>query len=380
MRVALVHDWLTGMRGGEKCLAALCELFPQADLYTLLHLPGSVSPIIENRTIHTSWLQRLPDIGRHYRYFLPLMPLAIETFRLSGYDLVVSSSHCVAKGIRPPHQVPHICYCHTPMRYAWNLRDAYFTPGTGLKAQLLHRVLDYLRDWDQRSANRVSHYVANSQTVQDRIRESYGRASVVVYPPVDVEFYTAARRRREDYYLVISAFAPYKRVDLAIQACNQLGRHLMVIGSGQEEARLRSLAGPTIHFTGWQPDEAIRDHFRRCRAMLFPGEEDFGITPVEANACGTPVIAFGRGGATETLLPLGASNEPTGLFFEQQSVECLAQAMIEFERARSDFDPAAAQRQAQRFSRQRYLRELREVVAEVMGGDVIPERAHRRAA
>jgi glycosyltransferase involved in cell wall biosynthesis len=309
-RVALVHDWLTGMRGGEKCLEVLCRRWPHARLFTLLHRPGAVSEAIERLAPRTTFLQRLPQVHRYYRFLLPLMPAAAAMWRVPRADLIVSFSHCVAKAVKPPAGAAHVCYCFTPMRYAWHMRESYFGGRlAGLKAKAVARLLGALRDWDRRTATRVTHFVAISQTVQRRIAECYGRSSDVIYPPVDTEFYCPAPVPRDDSYLVVSAFAPYKRLDLAIAACNRLGRHLVIIGVGQDEARLRALAGPSVRFLGWQPDTVIRDYLRRCRALLFPGEEDFGIVPVEAQACGAPVIAFGRGGATESVTPLGGRAE-----------------------------------------------------------------------
>ena len=358
-RAVLVHDWLTGMRGGEKCLEVLCRRWPDARLYTLLHKKGSVSPPIARLRPRTSFLQRLPRVDRYYRYLLPLMPFAVN-WRLPPCDLVVSFSHCVAKAVTPPPGVPHVCYCFTPMRYAWHMREAYFGDARlgRLKAKLVDRLLGLIRDWDRRTADRVSHFIAISRTVRERIAQCYGRDSAVIYPPVDTDFYTPAPAPREDYYLVVSAFAPYKRIDLAIRAATRLGRKLVVIGTGQDAARLKALAGPRVTFLGWQPDEAIRDHLRRCRALLFPGEEDFGIVPVEANACGTPVIALGRGGATETVLPLGRSATPTGAWFAEQDAESLIAAIEDFERNQGAFDPSAARRQALKFNAHRYATEL----------------------
>jgi glycosyltransferase involved in cell wall biosynthesis len=359
-RVVLVHDWLTGMRGGEKCLEVLCRRWRRARLLTLLHRRGSVSPAIECLRPQTSFLNLLPESHRYYRYLLPLMPAAVTSWRLPPCDLVVSFSHCVAKAIRPRRDpVPHVCYCFTPMRYAWHMREAYFANRVrGVKARALETFLRWLRDWDRRTAEGVTHFLAISETVRRRIAECYGRDSTVIYPPVDTDFYHTAAVAREDFYLAVSAFAPYKRLDLAIQACNALRQKLLIIGSGQDEARLRSLAGPTIHFLGWQPDTVIRDHLRRCRALIFPGEEDFGIVPVEAQACGAAVIAFGRGGATETVIPPERRREPTGLWFTEQTAEALAEALIAFEKRRGAFAPSAARRQALRFNAARFAEEL----------------------
>jgi glycosyltransferase involved in cell wall biosynthesis len=352
--LVLVHDWLTGMRGGEKCLESLCRRWPNARLFTLLHARGKVAASIERLGPETSFLQYLPRVDRYYRYLLPIMPLAAR-WPIPPCDAVVSLSHCVAKAARAPGGVPHVCYCFTPMRYAWHQRRSYLEGGGfgGWKRRALEALLRRLREWDRTTAQRVTHFVAISRTVQRRIRECYGRDSLVIYPPVDTDYYTPSGVPREDFYLCVSAFAPYKRLDLAIQACNRLRRRLVIIGAGQNARRLSGLAGPTVRFLGWQSDSVIRDHYRRCRALLFPGEEDFGIVPVEAMACGAPVLAFGRGGATETV-----RDGVTGRFHEEQTADGLASVIESFESERDRFDPMQARRQAQRFRADRFDDEL----------------------
>ncbi len=376
----LVHDWLTGMRGGEKCLEAACRQWPAAPLYTLLRRPGSVTPLIENRPIHTSFLQRFPRVHRYYRYLLPLMPLATRSWRLPSCDLVLSFSHCVAKAAQPPPGAIHVCYCFTPMRYAWHMRSAYFDTDKAdiFRSMATNHLLEGLRRWDRSTANRVDHFIAISRTVERRIWESYGRSSIVIYPPVDTDFYCRASVEREDFYLIVSAFAPYKRLDLAIDACNKLKTKLVLIGSGQAEGRLRALAGPTISFLGWQSNESVRCHFRRCRALLFPGEEDFGIVPVEAQACGTPVIAYGKGGATETIVGPESRQEPTGIFFTESSAESLADAILRFETQIGDFSSTAARRQALQFHSQRFNEELFGCLRRIVHGPSVPSK--RQAA
>ncbi len=370
VRVALVHDWLTGMRGGEKCLEVLCEAFPEATVHTLIYREGSLSPAIEAMTIKTSPLQRIPGVFRLYRHLLPIMPLAIRALAIQDVDLVVSLSHCVAKAVRPPAGVPHVCYCFTPMRYAWQGREAYLD---GWRKRPVRRaaagfVLDLLRRWDRATAKRVSHFVAISRTIQERIAACYGRESRVIEPPVDVDFYTPAAVERGEAYLVVGALVPYKKVDHAVEACKRLGRPLVVIGAGPERDRLEALAGPRARFLGWQPDEVIRDHYRTCRALLFPGEEDFGIVPIEALACGAPVIALGRGGVAETV------DDQVGRLYSEARSEGLARALEGWERDGRPHDPGLARRRAEALSRSVFRERLLAYLAEVLapGGDRAP--------
>jgi glycosyltransferase involved in cell wall biosynthesis len=383
--VVLVHDWLTGMRGGEKCLEPLCRRWPNAQLLTLFYRRGSVAASIEQLRIRPSWLNRLPAVTCYYRYLLPLMPLAAG-WRIPQAELVVSFSHAVAKSAQPPPAIPHVCYCFTPMRYAWHLKDAYFAPTTAPPRSLPARLIQHtttacrewllaaIRRWDRDTAQRVTHFIAISHTVRQRIRECYQRDAVVIYPPVDTDFYTPTFQRRQPFYLIVSALAPYKRFDLAIAACNRLQRPLVVIGSGPQRRRLQALAGPTVHFLGWQPDTVVRDYLRRAQALLFPAEEDFGIVPLEAQACGCPVIGLGRGGLTETVLPLGRSSTPTAVLFAEQSVEAVVDAILCWERQRHAFDPHVARRQALRFNRSRYEAELFAYLDAVRNGTVAPSK------
>jgi glycosyltransferase involved in cell wall biosynthesis len=353
--VALVHDWLTGMRGGERCLEVFCELFPDADLFTLLHVPGSVSPLIERHRITTSFVQRLPGAARRYRHYLPLFPRAIEAFDLRGYDLVLSSSHCVAKGARRAPGARHVSYCFTPMRYVWDLYDDYFGRRAGpVVRALMPPVAAGLRRWDRRSSARVDDFVAISRHVASRIDRCYGRSAEVIYPPVDVQRFDVADATAGEFYLVVSALVPYKRVDLAIEAVHRLGRRLLVVGSGPQERALRALARPGVEFLGWRSDAEIAELYRRCRALLFPGVEDFGIVPLEAMAAGRPVVALAAGGALETVVPPGANDPPTGLFFDAQTVEALVDALRRLESGAIAFDPKALRARAETFDRPRF--------------------------
>ncbi len=359
MRVALVHDWLTGMRGGEKCLQVFVEMFPDAEIFTLLHLPGTIAPSIEARPIHTSFVNRLPFLRTHYRYYLPFFARAIERFDLSGFDLVISTSHCVAKGVRPEVGTPNLCYCLTPMRYIWDHYSAYFGPGRAPSVVRwgMARWVKRLRVWDVRSSSRVDRFVAISHYIRKKIEQLYDRTASVVYPPVDLERFQSPPTLREDFYLIVSALVPYKRIDIAVEAFARTGRKLIIVGDGPEYRRLRELATANVEFTGWIDDRAVAALYGRCRGFLFPGEEDFGITAVEAQAAGTPVIAYARGGCLETVVGADVQLRPhvdgaTGVFFHEQSPRDLNAAIARFELL--DFDPEALRQNATRFSTQRF--------------------------
>jgi len=356
MKVAIVHDWLTGMRGGEKCLEAFCELFPDATLFTLVHKKGSVSWPIENMRIETSFLQHFPDVENKYRYYLPFMPAAIKSFDLSAYDLVLSSSHCVAKGVDVRKDSLHICYCYTPMRYIWDMYGQYFGKSK-LPVKIAMKIIrPYLMRWDVKTSKNVDYFIAISEHIKNRIKKNYGSDSYVIYPPVDTDFYTpAAVPCRGDYYLIVSAFAPYKKIDLAVEAFNMLGLKLKIIGSGQDEKYLKNTAGRNIEFLGWLDNEALREHYRNCKALIFPGEEDFGIVPVEAQACGVPVIAYRRGGAVETV-----TDGVTGVLFDEQNSDSLISAVRKFEDTK--FDAGVLRANSERFSKGNFTAQIKNFI------------------
>jgi glycosyltransferase involved in cell wall biosynthesis len=388
-RVAIVHDWLTGMRGGEKCLEAMCELFPDATLFTLLHRPGHLSPAIERMRIRTSWIQRVPARDRVYRHLLPLYPRAIESLDLSGHDLVISSSHCVAKGVLTPPGATHLCYCYTPMRYAWDQYGHYFGADrlAWWNRRLIPKLIGRMRAWDVATAGRPHRYAAISRHVAARIRAYYRRDADVIYPPVDISAFTPGAGGSS--YLMVNAFAPYKRVDVAVEAFNRLGRELLIIGNGQDEERLRRMAGPNVKFLGWVTPGALHRAYASCRAFVFTAEEDFGITPVEAQACGRPVIALGRGGALETVVPHpgfpagavwpAAAGPPTGVLFPEQSAAALVEAVRFFEAHERDFDPGATRASVERFDRPRYLAEFKAWVERNRGAGRPADAGHAAA-
>jgi glycosyltransferase involved in cell wall biosynthesis len=374
VKVALVHDWLVTLRGGERVLEALCELFPDADLYTLIHKHGSMPPAIENRRIYTSFLQQLPGIHNRYRHFLPLFPRAIESFHLEGYDLVLSSSHCVAKGIRKPPGARHLSYVHAPMRYMWDLFDDYFGPGrTALPVRMAALgARPWLQRWDRKTAAGVDRFLANSRNIAGKIRRFWERDAGVVHPPVDLERFCAAPTEgtgQGGYFLWLGAFAPYKRLDIALEAFRTLDAPLWVVGTGQEAAKLTSgPLPPRIRFLGNVSDAEVPALYRDARALLFTGEEDFGLTPLEAQATGRPVIAYARGGVLETVTPR------TGLFFSEQTPAALAAAVRQFDAWETGFRPEEARAQARRFSKETFQHGIMAEVEALLGSPA-PSRA-----
>ena len=359
MRLAIVHDWLTGMRGGEKALEAVCERFPDAEIFTLVHVRGSVSPTIERLRIHTSFVQRLPRVNQFYRHYLPLFPTAIEQFSFDRFDRIVSLSHCCAKSVVHPPHVQHLCYCLTPMRYAWDQFEAYFGAERigRLPSAAMRPVMARLARWDRDTAVRADRYVAISHYVAGRIRRYYNRQATVVYPPVDTDFFHPDATPPERFALVVSALVPYKRIDVAIAACARAGVPLTIVGDGPERASLERNAPASTSFLGRMSDEDIRALYRRAAVALLPGEEDFGIVPLEAQACGRPVVALGRGGALETVKP-----GETGLLVADLSAEAFADAIGDAVDRR--FEPATIRRHAEQFSRSRFGDEIAARIAE----------------
>jgi len=361
LRVALVHDWLTGMRGGEKVLECLAELFPQARLFTLLKTER-MSPTIEALETTCSPAQRLPRLNRLYRHYLPLYPWAIGRLDLRGFDLVISSSHCVAKAAKADREALHISYIHTPMRYVWDLYPLYFGPGRHpLIRAVMPPIAAWLRSWDRQTCRRADHLVCNSRHVAERINRHWDREATVIHAPVDCSRFHSGPAG--DYYLVVSALAPYKGVGLAVRAANSRGFKLVVAGDGQDRERLEKMAGPTVEFLGRVDDRYLPELYANCRAFIFPGEEDFGITPLEAMASGKPVIALGRGGALDSVVPVNPppggplpsdsqpGSPPTGVFFYEETPEALIGAVESFEAEPGLFDPEKSRIRAERFDR-----------------------------
>jgi glycosyltransferase involved in cell wall biosynthesis len=373
MRVALIHDWLNGMRGAEKVLEAFCEIFPEAIIFTLFYEKDKVTKTISSHEVRASILNKIPGFRQSYRNMLPLFPAAIERFNLSNFDLVISSSHCVAKGAKPAPDALHICFCHSPMRYVWDRFDDYFSDveSRQIKRYMARAICMNLRRWDVQSSSRVDLFISNSEFVQRRIKKFYNRPSTVIYPFADVDFYTpdnAAKKNAGNYFLAVSALVPYKRIQDIVEAFGGLDERLIVVGDGPEKHKLMKMASSNVEFTGWLSSQKILGLYRDCRALIFPGVEDFGIVPIEAQACGRPVIALAEGGALETVkgpiigIDRGLSPNTTGLFFKKPGAMNIVEAIKRFKTIQ--FDGHAIRNNALKFSRESFIGEIREFVNE----------------
>jgi len=365
IRVAIVHYWFVGRAGGERVVEALAEVFPQADLFSLVVDRTTLAPVLQGRKLQTSFLQRIPGARSFHRHFLFLQPLALEQFDLSDYDLVISSESGPAKGVITSSKTCHICYCHSPMRYIWEMYPQYKQGMNPLVKAVFSLAAHYMRLWDYSSARRVDYFVANSHFIASRIRKYYGRASTVIYPPCDTVSGSLSKRT-DDYYLAVGRLVDYKRFDLAVRACTKLGRRLKVIGEGPQSKSLRQMAGSSVEFLGRVPDRELRESLAGCRALLFPGEEDFGIVPVEAQSFGKAVIAFASGGALETVRGIFPGEtgvkDPTGVFFREQSTESLIEAILAFEEHQSQFSPEAIRDHSLQFDTEVFKSKIREFV------------------
>ena len=360
MRVAIVHYWLVGMRGGEKVVEALCKLYPDADIFTHVYIPSNILPEINSHRVYESFVSKLPRAATKYKTYLPLMPMALEQLDLRGYDLIISSESGPAKGIIPPSDAVHICYCHSPMRYIWNMYHDYRERSGLLTRMLMPTMAHYIRNWDAISAGRVHEFIANSATVAQRIATYYHRSATVIHPPVDTEaFDRVPEQEIGNYHLMVGELVRYKRPELAVEAFNRLKIPLIVIGGGEMLAELRNMAGPQVKILGPQPFSVLKHHYARCRALIFPGEEDFGIVPVEAMASGRPVVAYGKGGVTETVI-----DGVTGCLFQEQSVDALIEAVHRCEVLAPD--PNCMINHAAKFGIDRFLSETDQFVSAVL--------------
>jgi len=360
MRVAIVHYWFVGMRGGEKVVEALCELFPQAHIYCHVYRPVKVSQTIGRHDIHTTFVQKLPAAHRLYQSYLPLMPIALEQLDLREYDLVISSESGPAKGVVVGPDTLHICYCHSPMRYVWDMYPQYFNASSFIKKLLMIPLVHYLKIWDRCSADRVDHYIANSEFVAKRIQKFYKRSSTVINPPVHVSEFSITKNI-DDYYLLIGQLVEYKRADLAVDAFNLTGKRLVIIGEGEQLNELKKKAGQNIEILGRQSFDVIKKHYSSCKALIFPGVEDFGIVPLEAMASGRPVIAFRKGGALETVV-YGV----TGIFFNEQTPQSLNTAINSFEARESEFLPELIRKHAEQFDKEIFKDKIQSFVDSCM--------------
>lgn len=367
LKIAIVHDWLTTFGGGERVVQNFSELFPDAPIYTAVYDEKAQGNNFPTQKIVTSFMQRIPGVLKNYRKMLSLMPRAFEDFNFSGYDLVLSSSSSCAKGVLTPASALHVSYVHSPMRYAWDLYPEYLANAGRITRWGMHRQMPVIRQWDALSSNRVDRFIANSREVAARIRKVYRRDSVVLHPPIETDFFTPSDTDDPgEYYFILSRFIPYKRIDLAVEACNKLGRRLIIAGTGPQEAEIKKLAGPTIEFVGNLGDEEIRELYRGARAFLFPGFEDFGMTPLESQACGRPVIGFGKGGILDSTIP-----GHTGLFFDDQSVDALCDAIREFENR--EWDRKTIREHAESFSSVSFRRKLEGFIREALEEDPLKD-------
>ncbi len=372
MKIAVIHEWLVNYAGSERVLEQIVKLYPEADLFCQVDfLADEERSFILNKKSKTSLIQNLPFAKKKYRNYLPLMPFAVARLDVSAYDVIISNSHSVAKGVKKNPGQLQICYCHTPMRYAWDLRDQYLDESglnSGIKGAVVKTVLNRLRKWDYNTARRVDHFIANSRYIKNRIKRSYGREATVIYPPVDVNAFRL-KERKDDFFLAVSRMVPYKKMDLIVEAFSELGLRLVVIGDGPDFEKVKSRARQNIEFLGFREGNILQDYMQKARAFIFAAEEDFGIVPVEAQACGTPVIAFGRGGVTETVIPATSSGSghrapesgpasPTGIFFHEQTPEALIKAVKEFEASEDGFNPSEIRKNAERFGIERFRREF----------------------
>ena len=365
MKVAIVHEWFVTYAGSEKVVEQLLNIFPEADLFAVVDfLDKDKRGFIKNKPVTTTFIQKLPKAKKMYQKYLPLMPLAIEQLDVTGYDLVISSAHCVAKGIiTSPNQI-HISYVHSPIRYAWDLQHQYLKEAglnKGVKGLIAKLILHYMRLWDYRTSNNVDYFIANSNFIAKRIWKCYRRKADVIYPPVDVDAFELCEQK-EDFYLTASRMVPYKKMDLIVEAFSKMpDKKLIVIGDGPDFAKIKAKAGKNVTLMGYQPFDVLKDHMQRAKAFVFAAEEDFGIIPVEAQACGTPVIAYGKGGALETVVGLDKEN-PTGVFFKEQTVESICEAVGEFEKYKNIFFPKSCRKNSEGFSTERFLEEIKNYV------------------
>ncbi len=365
LKIAIIHDWLVTYAGAERCLEQMLACFPEADVFSLIDfVPDSERGFLAGKRAATSFIQKLPFARTKYRAYLPLMPLAIEQFDLSGYDIILSSSHAVAKGVLVGPDQLHICYTYSPMRYVWDLQFQYLAESglqRGLRSILVRYLLHRLRIWDSRTAAGVDTFAAISHFISRRIQKAYRRGSIVIYPPVDTENFQL-HEAKEDFYVTASRMVPYKKIPMIVEAFSHMpDKKLVVIGTGPEWEKCKAAAGPNVQLLGWQPGDVLRDHLQRAKAFIFAAEEDFGIAPLEAQACGTPVIAFGRGGAAETIRGL-SHDRPTGLFFDQQTPEAIFEAVRLFEENAGSFDPLMCRENVSLFSVERFRSELKALV------------------